>query len=491
MTGRVQGFFDAGRVRSFVKSMGPYVSAVYLAQAVSAARSFINARCLGPEDYGFWGWLAFIVTFGYHLHLGVQEMLIKNIPALLAGGRGAEARHLARISFSFFVVMLGAAAGFLCLIAWALPSSTSATYRWGWVVVGFAMIGEVLFCFEQAVLRSLGRLEKLGAVLVWTSSISLALTCWLVITFKLAGLYVVAVLTPFVGFFLLHRHTGYSLKFVWEGGVLKDMVRRGFPVVAMGLCFIAINWVDRSVIMSFLGVKAHGYYTLGATLSFLVFLFPKGLAEVLEPKLHFHHAEVSAEASVRRHFLAPLLAFAWLMPLALLAGHMILPWVLRWVLPDYLPGLLVIRVLVWTSFFVGLMTLAKSSLVALGLQQRSLPAYLSAFVINILVSAWMVGHGYGAAGISLGSACAFGLVAVWLVALVMAGLKQSRAATLLYAGEIFLPYILLGLPSLAYAWLSRTCACAWLLVLPVTGFLVYAGLGMYLLSRRSGKGGTP
>lgn len=484
MTRHWQELIKLIRTRLTFGHMFQYVSAVYIAQGIVAVRSFINARCLGPQDYGFWGWLSFIVSFGYHLHLGVQEMMIKEIPALQAKGRLAEAKHLAQLTFSFYLFMLVIGAGALSLVAFTLPPSTSSTYRLGWMVVGIAMIFEVLFYFEQVVLRSMGYLKKLGPVLLITSGVSLALTCWLVIRYGIIGLYAVAILTPLFGFFLLHRHTGYSLRFIWSSRELKNKIHSGWPVVAMGLFFLAINWVDRSIIVRYLGIKVHGYYTLGATLSFLVFLFPKGLADILEPKLHFHHSAEAPKVSIDKHFLTPLFIFAWLMPLALLMGHIMLPWILKWMLPDYLPGLMVIRVLIWTSYFVALITLTKSSLVALGCQKHSLPAYLCGILINILISFWMVQHGHGAAGVSLGSACAFGMISAWLIGLVMARLKQSRKATIQYLCGIYLPFIFLSFPNLAYAWLIDRGAYAWLPGLLLAGLIAYVGVGIYFVIPR-------
>ncbi len=478
------------RTRLTFKHMGQYVSAVYLSQGIVAIRSFINARWLGPQDYGFWGWLAFIVSFGYHLHLGVQEMMIKEIPALQAKNRLAEAKRLAQITFSFYFLMLVIGAGLLGVVSFTLPPSTSPTHRLGWIVVGFAMIFEVLFYFEQVVARSMGYLGKLGSILLMTNSFSLVLTCLLVIRYGIIGIYCVAILTPLFGFISLHRFTQYPLKFIWASKKLKDKIRSGWPIVAMGLSFLAINWVDRSMIIHYLGIKAHGYYTLGATLSFLVFLFPKGLADILEPKLHFSHSSETTETSINKHFLMPLLIFAWLMPLCLLAGHILLPWILRWVLVDYLPGLMVIRILIWTSYFVGLITLTKSSVVALGRQNHTVPAYLCAILINGFVSLWMVKHGYGAAGISVGSACAFGIISIWLIGLVLAKLKQSRKTTLQYLFEIYLPYALLGLPNLVYAWLANTrdhSQSTWLLGLPIAGFIAYVCAGLYRLIHRVNK----
>jgi O-antigen/teichoic acid export membrane protein len=445
-------FIKTGLARLSFKNFVPYVGAVYLAQGIVAIRSFINARFLGPEDYGFWGWLTFIVTFGFHLHFGVQEIMVKEIPALQARGQYDEARRISQLVFSFFACMLLIAAMMMVIAAIFLPSSISHVHRLGWMVAAIAMVFEVLFYNEQVVTRSMGFISKMGPAILITSGISLFLTFWLVIQYGIIGIYWVAVFTPLFGFLFLHRYTQYSLKLVWSGQEIKRMIKLGWPIVAMGLSFLALNWVDRSVIMRYFGNTAHGYYTLGATLAFFVFLFPKGLADILEPKLHFHHSQEAPERSILRHFLVPLRIFAWLLPPVLLVGSLLLPWVLKTFLPNYLPGIMVIRVLLWSSYLVGLITLTKSSLVALGRQNQTIPAYLVAIGVNYAVSLLMVNRGLGFSGVPFGSAVAFAVISIWLLVLVLRKLKRSGKEIRDCFVEVYVPFLLLSASSLTYLW---------------------------------------
>ena len=490
MIQRVKALFKITSGQLTFTHMRHYMGAVYLAQGIAVLRSFINARFLGPHDYGFWGWLVFIISFGYFVHLGVQEIMLKDVPALQAKGREAEAQRLIQMSFTFYLSMLLAGAVLMGFLSLVLPGATSTVQQWGWIVAGVVMIVEVLFYFEQVVARSLGYFSKIGKTLFVTNVISLFLTCLLVIPYGIAGIYWVAVLTPVFGFGFLHRYTRYPIKFVWVSERLKRMIHNGWPIVAMGLCFLAVSWVDRWIVMKYLGVVPHGFYTLGASISLMLFLFPKGLADVLEPKLHFGHSREPSGNSIKSNFLKPVLILAWLMPGFLLMGHVFLPLVVKLFLPDYLPGLMVIRILIWTSFLGGLMAMTKSSLVALGYQKQTLPVILFAIVINMSVSLWMVQQGYGVAGVAVGSAVALGIVSLWLILLVLRGLNQPWRVSFQYLLEIYLPFAILSLPCLAQAWADDYFGGtfgAWLIGLQAVGMVAYFITGLYLFSRRLTK----
>ena len=463
-----------------------YVGAVYVAQIFAAARSFINARYLGPSDYGFWGWLVFIISLGYFLHLGAQEMMLKEVPALQAKGQHNKVHRLIQLNFTFFLIMLSVASVLIAILGFNFAGSVSTVHRVGWIVVGVVMIAEVFYYFEQVVARSMGYFSEIGRTLLVTNVVSLALTCWLVIGHGMSGIYWVALLTPVFGFMYMHRTTKYPFKFVWDGAAIKEKIKSGWPIVTLGLFFLAVGWVDRGIIMKFLGVTAHGYYTFGSTIAFMLFLLPKGLADIFEPKLHFHHTEEKPGHSINKNFLGPVRILAWLMPSFLLVGHVLLPWILKWILPAYQPGLLVMRILIWTSYFVGLMAMAKSSLVALNKQLHAVPIIVVAIVINIGVSLWMVAGGFGVAGVAVGSMAALGVASLLLTWLIIRELNLSdRKIARLYL-EIFGPFILLSVPCLLWAWTfqsSCSSGMTWLHILPIAGVTAYFSTGIYILRK--------
>ncbi len=395
------------RFKALLGYISQYISATYLAQGLGAVRGFVNAKYLGPENYGFWGWLMFLISFGYFLHGGVQEIMIKEVPAYQSKGRHDLASKSAQTAFTFLVLMLSIAT--LCLwgISFTFSESTPEMMRWGWRVAGIVLPLEVLFAFEQVVVRSDGKFGHLSRGLLIGNSISLALTFLLVIRFGLVGVFFVAMISPAVGLAYLRSKSLYAWRLNWDWVKIRSMLKAGWPILAMTLIFLAISWVDRVLVIHFVGMKGHGFYAVGAMLTFICFLFPEKIAAVIEPKLHYDYAHSEQASRVQNHLLLLLRGVSLVMPLVLAVVNLVIPIIVQHWLHEYEPGIPAMRILVLSSFFPGIIVCTKSFLVALGKQQKVLPVYAVAVVLNIALSYSLVTQGYGLVGIVLGSAAAY------------------------------------------------------------------------------------
>jgi O-antigen/teichoic acid export membrane protein len=439
----------AGLVRHTTR----YLGATYLSTLLCAVRSIINARWLGPELYGFWGSLAFFMSFGYHLHGGVREAVIKDIPAYRAQGRADLAADAAQLAFTFFASLLLIAAAGFWVAAWRLPAQTPALLRWGWVVAGVVLVLEVLYDFEQTVTRAEERFDHLNAALTFATVASLLLTVWLVVAYGLAGFYWVAVATPALGLWLLRRRAGYRWRWRWSWPRLREMLATGWPVLGMVLVFEALRWIDRGLILGLIGLEGLGCYTLGLMLMRLCFFFPEVIASVVEPRLHADYTRSNDAADIRDHLWLPLRTLALLMPCGLAALDVVLPFVLAHWLPAYRPGLPAIRVLVWSSVFMGMAFATKSALVALGQQRRVLPIYGAAIAVSLAGGLWLVQRGWGLTGVACSTGMAYAVCSTGLVVVVLRQLGWSWRTTLQRLGWLYLPTAAMasltaGLPAL-------------------------------------------
>ena len=432
--------------RAVLRDTTYYLAAMYLSQALYVARGFLNARSLGPPLYGFWGSLTFLLSFGFHLHGGVQDILVKEIPTYRSRGQLGLARRAFQIAFTFFFMMLLGATTLIWLSAWRLPPETPSLIRWGWWVGGLTLPLEALYFFEQTVARSEERFGQIGRQLVLTSFISLLLTCGLVVSYGLPGLFIVSVLTPAIGLWFLRRHNPTPWRFLWSWPKLRLMLKAGWPILAMTLIFESLWWIDRLVVLRFLGTTHFGYYGLAATVTQLCFLFPKLMASVIEPRIYFDHARCERSSQVREHLWFLLKTQALLMPAVLLGIDLLLPlFIQRW-LPAYTPSITAMRLLVWGSFFMGLAICTKPVIIAVGKQFQALTFYGLAIGVNLLTSVALVLHGAGLWGAALGTGLAYGTCCAGLLLFSFRKLEWSGREAATRLGLLMIPWgIALGL----------------------------------------------
>ena len=392
----------------------PYAAATYLARAICAIRSLINARFLGPQWYGLWASVSFFLTFGYYLHGGVQDIALKDIPMLRSQGNEAQAARVAQQTRSVFGLMLGLAVIGLWVQAWRLPSGTAGAVRAAWVAAAFVLVFEVGFFLEQLFARAQERFTAISQSLLVSSVLSVALTAWLVVRYGLLGLLIVSVVTPALGLVWLARK-GYAWRFVWSWPEIRRMLRAGWPILTMTVVFESLSWIDRAIVLASFGSVSYGHYALATMLVQLCFIFPQVIAMVVEPKLYSRFALTPNALAVRDHLWVPLRTLAWLMPVGLSALDWLLPAFVRLWLPAYTPALPAMRVLIWASLFMGLAICTKSFIVALHQQRRVLPYYGIAILVNVIISGAMAASGHGLVGVAFGTAIAYAVCAIGVV----------------------------------------------------------------------------
>lgn len=430
-------------LKGFLRSASHFVGASYFARALGAVRGFVNARWLGPEFYGLCGTIAFFVSFGFHLHAGAQDMMLRRIPTYRSRGRDDLAEHTAQITFSFFSVMLF----FGALILWAAgifsPAGTLPVIRIGLFVAGIAMILEVLFEFERNVTRSEERFNRVNHSLLISSVISLFLTLWLVTRYGIYGFYFTAIVTPAIGLAYLRRYARYSWRFKWSFREVRVMIKTGWPVLMMTLVFEALGWIDRFLVIGVLGMKHFGYYGLGVMLLQLCFIFPTVISLVIEPKLFGDYAKNKNASDVQEHLWIPLKMQSYLLPFGLVILDLILPDFVRLLLPEYVPGINAMRIIVWGCVWMGLLMNLKTYIVATRRQRDVLPLYVFAIVLNLIFSVSFLSLGWGLVGIALGTTLSYIVAASALLYFVSRTLDETKVGSVYKVIKLYLPTIVM------------------------------------------------
>lgn len=436
----------------------PYAAATYLARAICAVRSVINARVLGPEWYGLWASISFFLTFGYYLHGGAQDIALKVIPMLRSQGHEAQAARVAQQTRSFFGLMLGFAVIGLWVHAWRLPVGTPVAVRAGWGMAAFVLVFEIGFFLEQMFARAQERFAAISQSLLVSSVLSVALTAWLVTRHGFIGLLMVSVFTPVLGLIWLARK-GYAWRFVWSWPEIGIMLRAGWPILSMTVVFESLSWIDRAIVLAAFGSVSYGHYALAAMLVQLCFIFPQVMAMVVEPKLYARFALMPEAMAVREHLWVPLRTLAWLMPVGLSALDWLLPMVVRRWLPAYTPALGAMRVLIWASVFMGLAICTKSFIVALHQQRQVLPYYGMAILVNGLISGALAASGHGLIGVAFGTAIAYAVCSIGVVQFACRRLGWRPAEILYRMGSLMAPAVLVAVSTmLVPEWIGHTLA---------------------------------
>ena len=184
-----------------------------------------------------------------------------------------------------------------------------------------------------------------------------------------------------------------------------------------GLLYSLLTTVDRWMILQFLGVEQLGHYTLAILCVSVLSLFPATISQQMYPRMAFRYGETRSVHSLRslvikQSFLATAVTF----PIILLT-YILLPSIVRYVLPDYALGVEHARILLLGITFIPLAGGVANLLNTINKQVSYLAVQSVTVILNFFFSYLLVISGYGLQGIALGATISYIIYATILIAL--------------------------------------------------------------------------
>jgi O-antigen/teichoic acid export membrane protein len=165
------------------------------------------------------------------------------------------------------------------------------------------------------------------------------------------------------------------------------------------------------LILDYLDRTALGYYGIGLMAVRFLYILPRVVWETMYPRFGERYGEAGSPAALERLLITPLAALALVLPI-LLGGLVIaLPIGLAIALPDYIPGLAAGRVLIFGSFFLGLLSGPGNFVHTISKRQAPL---LLAYALGlglalVLIRGALLG-GLGITGVALATFVSYGAV---------------------------------------------------------------------------------
>jgi len=132
---------------------------------------------------------------------------------------------------------------------------------------------------------------------------------------------------------------------------------------------------------------------------------------------------------------------AYLLPLAIGILYLGMPLLVRHILPDYLPGLDALRIVLAGVFFLSLASGASQFLITINKQAKIIPFVVSGAVLTALLNYVFIKLGWGITGVALGSAIAYFLYSSSLVAYGLSYFHFRVGEMLGFFGRIVAPFL--------------------------------------------------
>lgn len=427
-------------------------------KALFTAQVLMVLRLVNPADYGAWAAVLLLLTYALYGHLGAEYGLGVKVP--YHEGRGDYERVTAAldtlyISWTGQALLLGLAVAVYAGIRFgALPRVTEYGL---WTASALLLVQQQQAFYTR--LHSLSsRFARLGRSMFVSSAVSVLTVPVLTWRFGIAGTMLATVLVGALYLFLLRAGVSYSYRGTLSIAVLVELLVAGFPLFLAGLGGKLIDTVDRAVVAVFLGPVQMGYYSLLAIPGSLLLGILYQPANVMSPRISAKLGAHSDDPRMLGQYLVrPTLAFSWLAAMGVGVSVLLLPSLIKMLLPDYTPALRALDAYLPGVFFLSVIgnanTILNIVMTVQGRQRLLILLQVAVVLVEVGAAYLLVRAGLGIVGVALAStfAHAFYCCAVlWLaIRLVLGRSRQS----IRFAADALMPALYAGSLVILVRWL--------------------------------------
>ncbi|WP_031485374.1 oligosaccharide flippase family protein [Maridesulfovibrio frigidus] len=439
------------RQESLGKEIAHYFSSMLLKQIIGLLVAVLRPKFLTPEQFGLFSLLKIIPNYASYVHLGSSTSARYSIPQMIAEGRK---REIAAVEGSIFFGNLGANILFILFfigISW--PEAVSPEERTGILAIGMVILITWHNDFCVTLLKARQRFDLVGRTNYLAATATFA-TLPLVYFFEIYGLFVSMITSVLFVAAFLRAPTLVSPGFKFNWNTYVDLIRKGFPIMALGVVLMFIRTTDRLIISGFMGNEQLGYYGVGAMIFNLLMQLPTVSREVIEPRLMQSLSSKTASENLQEFLIRPLINTAYLMPFLVGGAFFGSPIVISWLLPKYAAGIPATQILMTGSFFLGLCYITRGIIVAQNWQLAALRPAGIVLVVNVLLCATAAYAGFGIEGVAISSTISLALLFSLLLRFIQqqAGYKAANWTRLIFL--LALPATLMYLLLVSYRMLA-------------------------------------
>ncbi len=376
--------------------------------------AFLRPKLLGPENFGLWTLLRLIPSYAAYSQLGTHEALRYLVPY----HRGRNEQHQVQaieetvFTFSFLASLLVSTS----IIAIALVFDFETKVRLG--LMAMAVVTFLIWFYEYFlfVLKGHEAFSLVTRTNYFEITVIFLITVPSLYYFGIYGLFFSVPLSYLLTLLYMRFHFTFQLRFGFNYPLFLKLLKKGFPIMAMAFLIGLVSTSDRFLVSILLGVEQTGYYGMAALAIGFLMDAPGAAREVMEPRLMKSKDHLSASETAFIYIFNPMRSTAYLMPFLIGPVFLLTPCLIEFILPKFQASVMVTQILCIGAFFFSLTNPLLAVIYSHDWQVKVIPFAISAIIINIIVSIYLVYLGFGILGVAISSVLSF---AVLLLSLYM------------------------------------------------------------------------
>ena len=347
---------------------------------ISFILSIFIARTFGPTKFGQINYvLAVISILQVIVIFGFEDIILKDFGLEIKPDNTIlRTVFLLRFFFAIFAYLLG-----IFLFYYFFDRSLLKTYL---------ILGLEFFCFIFYAYKQWFQIKSLNKYVVLASQISFIVTTTLRIFYLIffdnlylyACILLMGLLIEDLVLFISFEQCKDSSVRHFDNEYAKKLLNSSWPLLLQNIAAIIYIRIDQIMVGKMLSISDVGIYSIGVTISELVYFIPNAIANAFYPKVaeakKTENDYKSVAIRIGQMNVAVCLAFA-------LFCTLIVPFLVTMVYGDaYSAAGRVIQIHSWAGIFVGIGCATGSVFIFEGKQKRLLASSIFATILNVILN---------------------------------------------------------------------------------------------------------
>ena len=463
--------FDNSTKDQIIKDSSKFITSVYLGNITGIITGIVTRKFLGPTLMGVWSYIQVIQYYFNLSNLGILSAAERELPYYFGKKDQAKSEKIKNNAFAFtFVISLLIFSG-LVTYAFEVKYRVSTPYFYGLLTVAILASGGQYGLFYTVLLRANQNFSILSQAKVIFALIWLVLTLSLVVPFNIYGIYLVAIVVMIVDISFCYYKTRYPLKFELDIRELKRLFVIGAPLILLSVGIISVRNIDKIFIANMLGSEQLGYYSIAIMASDYIFSIPATFSIVMFPRFQESYALKDNIIDIQNFVNTPTQVLSYFIAVVIGFGFLILPPIVIVILPQYIEGIVALKILLLGTFFVSLTHMSNQFLITLNKQIYIIPLILFVVAVGCLLDYLFIKWGYGINGVAIGTGIANFLYYLLILGYAMLHYADIKLILKFMAGNLF-PLLLITGFLLVITWFVPLNPNSWLSLFISTIFRV-------------------
>ncbi|MBN1913118.1 MAG: oligosaccharide flippase family protein [Candidatus Omnitrophica bacterium] len=434
-------------INSVKLSFSNYVSAFF-----ASIRGLIIAKALGPTSYGVWCALNVIITYSQFSHFGLLYAQTKEVPFYRQKGNTSKTKAILENTFTFSILVSVLVSA--VVFCFGLRALIRKEFLWGssLLIVAVVCVLDQIYRFYVNFLRAVEEFSLLYKYLMIFAIVNFILMACGVIFFKFQGLMLAFFVSYFfVLYYVMFMHKK-TLHFNFDAGLLKELIKIGFPMMVYALNYLLFTTADRLIIIWFLDMRSLGFYSFASSFTDIAAIFANGIGFVYFPKIIREYAQREKAEDMQATFLNITRALTLAAPVILSVTFAVAMLLITLWYKNYAQAVIPLLFILMSKYFMVVSCMAGSVLIAVNAIKSLLKVTFAVFLFSVALNYSLVMLGFKINAIAL-SAVITNIIYAYLTMYIAQkkmglGNRSSIGSSFAYFAVLFLQvlafYLLVG-----------------------------------------------